>query len=74
MLVQQIGRDGTAARLVVFTHEGPPDIVADLDTAGLQRVPHGVGLDMVVLLGERLEDLALHLLAGMIGESSSYRA
>ena len=67
VFVQEIGRDGAAARLVVLPHEGP-DIVADLHAAGLQCVADGMGLDIVVLPGKRLEDLALHLLARVIGE------
>ena len=67
MLLEQIGGDGSATRLVFLAHKRS-DIVADLHAAGLQRVPHGVGLHVAVLLGQRLEDLLLHILARMAGK------
>jgi len=68
MLFKQIGRDGAATCLVLFTHESP-DIVADLHTTGLERLTHGIGLHVIVtVVGQCLENLTLHVLAGMIGK------
>ena len=68
MLFQKIGCDGAAPRFILVAHEGP-DIVADLHAAGFERLTDGVGLQIAVLLGERLIDLALHLLARVLGKA-----
>jgi len=67
MLFQKISRDGPATRLIVRAHESP-DIVADLHAAGLERLTHGIGLQIAAVFRERLEDLALRLLARVLGE------
>ena len=67
MLFQKVSRDGTAPRLVVRAHEGP-DIIADLHAAGFKGLTDGVGLKIASVLRERLEDLALRLLARVLGE------
>ena len=64
MLLEEIGRDGTAPRLVVLAHEGP-DIVAHLHTAGLERLTHRIGLHIAVIACQRLVHLKLHGLAWM---------
>ncbi len=67
MLFQEIGRDRSAAGLVFLAHEGT-DVVADLHPARFERLTDGVGLQVAVFLGERLEDLALHFLARMLSK------
>ncbi len=67
MLFQKVSRNGAAPRLVVRAHEGP-DIVADLHAAGFERLSDGIGLQIAAVFRERLEDLALRILARMLGE------
>ena len=67
MLFQKVSCDGTATRLVVFAHESP-DNIADLHAAGFEGLPHGIGLQIAAVFRERLEDLALRLLARVLGE------
>ena len=67
MLFQKISRDGPAAGLIVFAHESP-DSVADLHAAGFDCLTDGIGLQIAVFLGERLINLALNLLARMLGK------
>ena len=50
MLLQKVGRDRPAARLIVLAHECP-DVVADLHTAGLERLADSIGLQVAVFLG-----------------------
>ena len=65
MLFQEIGCDGPTTGLVFLAHEGT-DVVADLHPARFERLTDGVGLQIAVFLGERVIDLALHLLARML--------
>ena len=67
MLVQKIGRDRSTARLIVFAHEGA-DIIADLHPTRFKRLSDRIGLQVVVLTGQRLEDVLLNLLARMVGK------
>ena len=67
MLFQKVSRDSTAPRLVVRAHKGP-NIIADLHAAGFEGLTDGVGLQIAAVFRERLEDLALRLLARVLGE------
>jgi len=67
MLFQKVSCNGAATRLIVRAHESP-DIVADLHTAGFECLTDGIGLQIAAVFRERLEDLALCLLAWMLGK------
>ena len=65
MLLEEVGSDGTAPRLIVLAHEGP-DIVADLHTTGFERLTHRIGLHIAVIACQRLVHLKLHGLARVV--------
>jgi len=53
---------------IFLSHNGP-DIVTDLHTAELERLPDRAGLQVDVFLGQCLKNLTLHLPTWMLSKS-----